>query len=397
MNIFKKKLQEAQNEASKAEEFGSITPSDYHRMNNQDARLAENLAKSFGKSAANDPTAKLVNDTFKKNSKPSTAQKAVEKVAPKAMSMTEAIKSAHTVIKEDVSTVQGLPDIVSVQKKVFPRIFSSVVSTQPTTQPVATAFALKKKLATDDGSGWTSLDSRIDRWSSPVGSEKIKTEITTEALQDLRALGWSEDTVIEHIADQITDNINRDILTKLSEISTAGAGMTISAASRYEQGRMLYAEIMAEVGNLETTTGAQGSYVVCGGQTYGLLLSTGWVSKVAGRNFSITASGIAVINDKYSISDYVTVGVKDKFGDIELSSLVFSPFYFNDSVFEYTKLKVIDSKSLNPVHGVIARYAVTAAPLNDNTESTGARDIPWGALTSAHKSDLSITHSVTVS
>jgi hypothetical protein len=89
----------------------------------------------------------------------------------------------------NISLSTGLPDIVSVQKRVYPLLLTSIVSTQPTTQPIATTYGLKRKVSTPDSSGWTKMKFTLDRWSSEVQSIKLKTEISTEALTDMKALG----------------------------------------------------------------------------------------------------------------------------------------------------------------------------------------------------------------
>lgn len=298
----------------------------------------------------------------------------------------------------NISTVNGLPDIVSIQKKVYPLLYSDIVAVQPTSQPIATVYGFKKSLEADDGSGWSKMSFRLDRWHSQVQSNKIKTDITTEALTDLRAVGGDEDMVVGFMADWIADEINQDLLDKLSKISTVGAAITIPGAYEHEQGRALYGVIHRVVAELESTTGATGSYVVVNSRLYGLLLASGWVRKVPETNISEAKSGIIVCNDKYAVSDYFIVGVKEEFGSTELSSLVFSPFEFDGDepgALAY-QVTAIDPKSLHQVYGVIARYAVTSAPLENNTEQTTIYDIDWNNLTPAHKSKLSVKHTVTV-
>lgn len=296
----------------------------------------------------------------------------------------------------NISLSTGLPDIVSVQKRVYPLLLTSIVSTQPTRLPVATAYGLKKEQEPDDASGWTKFKFRMDRWFSPVQSNKLKTEITNEAISDMNALGVSDTMITDHLADQIADDINQDLLDKLNKISSVGSSIAITSTDKYNLGRILYAEIHSSVASLESKTGVTGTYVVCGGAVYGLLLGTGWVSKVQGTNFALTNSGLIVVNDKYSLTDYVIVGVKKQIGDLELSSLVFSPYDIEgDGGLSYN-LKATDYQSLNPVFGVMARYAVTAAPLGDEAEQLGAKEIDWDNITANQKSDLSVYQAVTL-
>ena len=298
----------------------------------------------------------------------------------------------------NISIETGLPDIVSVQKRVYPLLFLNAISTQPTKQPIATAYGLKRSVEQpDDGSGWRNFNFRLDRWFDSVSSNKLKTEISIEALTDMRALGLDETMITDHLADQISDDINQDLLAKLNEISTVGAGISVAAGEDFDQARNLYASIHIDVAVLEGKTGCTGTYVICGGDTYGLMLASGMVTKVEGTNYSIAQSGLFVMNDKYSATNYVTIGVKKVFGETELSSIVFSPYDVDGSGGLAYQLKVTDPNSLNPVFGVIARYAVTAAPLEDNAQQSGnVQQIPWGAITADHRSELSITHVVTI-
>lgn len=294
----------------------------------------------------------------------------------------------------DLST--GLPDIVSVQKQVFPLLFSSIVSTQPTSMPVATTFGLKKITTTQDASGWTKVDFQLDRWFAPVESNKLKTEVSIEALTDMRAIGVSDTMITDHLADRIADDINQDLLAKLALISTVGAAVVIAAAAKHIQGRELYGEIHAIVAGLEQTTGCTGTYAVAGGDAYGLLLASGWVSKVGGTNYSIAKSGLIIVNDKYSGAHYFTVGVKKKFGDTELSSLVFSPYDVDGSGGLSYLVKAQDPGSFNPIFGIMARYAVTAAPLTEDVTQVGAIEIDWDAITPGQRSALSSSHVLTI-
>lgn len=291
----------------------------------------------------------------------------------------------------NISMVNGLPDIVSVQKRVYPLLYMGIVSTQPTRQPVATVYGLKRSVDTDDSSGWKPYKFRMDRWYSSVETIKLKTEISTEALSDMRSLGISELMITDHLADQIADDINKDILDKLDKISTVGDPISISStALEFDKARELYSYIHHSIAELETQTGCTGTYVVAGGTAYGLLLASGMVRKIEGTNMSICDSGVFVANDKYSTTDYVTIGVKKKFGETELSSLVFSPYEINGEGGLSYQLVTTNPDSLNPVFGVMARYAITAAPLEDNASQRGANEIDWDNVTADMKTKLSV-------
>ncbi|AGB07070.1 head vertex protein [Vibrio phage VH7D] len=297
-----------------------------------------------------------------------------------------------------VSNSNGLPDIVSVQKRLYPLIFTQIVSEQPTTQPVATAFGFKSVAEADDASGWLPHGFRLDRWYAQVQSSKLKTEISLETIQDMQALGVNESIITDSIADQIADDINTNIIDALNSISTVGSAITLSGiTNRFDKGRELYSLVHASAAEIEKSTGCTGTYIVAGGEAFGLLTGTGMATQIGDTSMYKCDSGLYLVHDKYATTDYVTIGVKKELGDYEISSLVFSPYNFDkatDAGIAY-QYKTQDSKSFHPIYGVIARYALTVAPLEDN--QTGAVEIDWDNLgVLANSSKLSYTHAVTV-
>ncbi|AUR85823.1 major capsid protein [Vibrio phage 1.081.O._10N.286.52.C2] len=296
-----------------------------------------------------------------------------------------------------ISIGNGLPDIVSVQKRLYPLIFTHIVSEQPTSQPVATAFGFKSQTEADDGSGWKLLGFSLDRWFTNVKASKLKTEISIEAIQDLAALGMGDDIITTNLADSIADDINTDIITSLNAISQVGAPLTLLGATDGDKSWDLYTKVHVAAAALEKETGCHASYAVAGGDIFGMLTGSGYVSQIGDSSIYVSVAGLTIVHDKYSTTDYFTVGVKKDLGEFELSSLVFSPYNFDgefDSGIAYQQL-AIDPSSFNPTVGVIARYALTVAPLDSSQK--GAVEIDWdnlGAL--ANSSKLSVTYDVTV-
>lgn len=296
-----------------------------------------------------------------------------------------------------VSMVTALPDIVSVQKKAYPLIFTAIVSEQPTNQPLATAFGLNRKVDTDDGSGWTNYRFDLDRWYTEVTAHKLKTEVSTELLQDLRALGLDEDVIVENLSDQLADDINAEIIDALTKISSVGPTITIQPnQNKFSSGHQLYAEVHDYAAAMEKTTGCAANYVVAGGKAFSLLLGSTHVKQVPDTNYYVCSSGLIVIHDKTATTDYVILGVKKQLGDVELSSLVFSTYSFNgDSSLAYQVIGQ-DPKTLSPIYGVISRTAITAAPIDP--PANGVVQLDWSNLdpTIANSSKLSTMHTVTV-
>ncbi|CAL9973049.1 major head protein [Vibrio phage D479] len=303
-----------------------------------------------------------------------------------------------------ISTVNALPDIVSVQKRVYPLILTAVVSEQPTSQPLATAFGLTRTADTDDGSGWSSFNFRFDRWYTQVESTKLKSEISTELLQDMRAMGLDESVIEENLADEIADEVNKKILRSLDLISDSGTGITISAAlDKFNQGRNLYTEVHARVAQLERDTGCTGTYVVAGGEAFDLLSGSSLAKKEEGTNHWRMKSGLILVHDKYSAINYINVGVKKVYNDFEISSLVFSTYDYMGATSAGVQAPLAynvigqDPNSLHPIYGVIARYAITAAPIDAPAGGQGVQEIDWTAFDATKfQSKLSVKSTVTI-
>lgn len=232
-----------------------------------------------------------------------------------------------------ISMVNGLPDINSVQKRVYPLIFTAIVSEQPTTQPIATAYGLKAKSEADDGSGWDKYSFSIDRWYAEVENVKLKTEVSVEAIQDMMAIGIDPEFIVDNLADIVASRINQSIITNLNAISTLGTAVNIAnAIGDYEKGREIYSAAHQKLAELEKDTGCVGTYIVAGGKAFELLLGCGHVSLSPEKNYHVCESGAILVHDHDATTDYFTVGVKKKIGDVELSSLVWSPYdYTGDS------------------------------------------------------------------
>lgn len=291
----------------------------------------------------------------------------------------------------------GLPDIVSVQKRLYPLIFTAIVSEQPTEKPVATAYGFKAIKESSDGSGWAPYGFKLDRWNTPVESSKMKTEISLEAIEDMISLGVNTDIITDSLADQIADDINTRIIDALNKISSEGDAITLSNDTKFNKGRELYSYAHDAAAEIEKTTGCAGTYIVAGGKCFGLLTGSGLVARIEDSNIYECESGMTLVHDKYATSNYITVGVKKKMGDYEISSLVFSPYNFDkatDGGIAYQYLSQ-DPKSFHPVYGVISRFALTVAPM-DSTQGS-MNKIDWDDLGDLKgSSKLSYTHAVTI-
>ncbi|WVX87513.1 major head protein [Vibrio phage EniLVp02] len=283
----------------------------------------------------------------------------------------------------------GLPSVVSVQKKYFPLLIDKLVSVQPTKQPIATVYGMKRVEAPDDGSGWRTLEFTFDRWSSEVAAIKLKTPITLEVVQDMASMGISIDVVTEHIADHIADDINKDIFDKLRKIASRELTpvQVDQTLDEYNQARVMYAKIHAAAAKMERETGMTATYVLCSTEVYSKMLSSSFVTKSEDETYAVANSGLYVVHDKYSApgDEYFVVGVKKRVGDSEMSALVYSTYDVDESILEYAN-PTIDPDSLQPIIPVLARYTVTAAPLENGQR--GLYVIDWDNITDAQRSQL---------
>ncbi|ANM46421.1 head vertex protein [Morganella phage vB_MmoM_MP1] len=214
---------------------------------------------------------------------------------------------------------------------------------------------------------------RLDRWSVPVKTRKIKTELTVEFAQDLEHNQFDAEAVIDDmISTVLAEDINKDVIQKIMTVSSRYKVNGISDKGMLdltntdvapEQGRALYRYICEMNASIERNTSYDGSYVLASSRCAALLSASGWME--INPDYPLAAgvlkNGLPVYSDPWSLVDYVVVGTKQNFGDLEhVGSLFYAPYMDFDDAGSY-KL-VVDPESLQPRLALMARYALSTNP-----------------------------------
>lgn len=214
---------------------------------------------------------------------------------------------------------------------------------------------------------------RLDRWRVPVRTRKLKTQLTVELAQDLEANNFDAvNTFDDLLATMMATEVNKDIIQKLITVSTRFrvAGISdkgvldlteLDAAP--EQGRKLYRYICEMNSHIQRTTTYTGSYVLASSRVSALLTASGWVKEDEDNDLSSGKlnNGLPLYTDAVSPVDYVIVGVKADYGDLEhVGSLFYAPYVEEDGAGAYKV--VVDSHSLQPVLALMIRYGLSVNP-----------------------------------
>ena len=240
---------------------------------------------------------------------------------------------------------------------------------------------------------------KIDRWKSNARTRKLKSSVTSEFLQDIKASGFNGEAVIrDMLATEIADEVNKDIMHKLQTVSTrhvsAGVDSGIyyagAAADDPTKGRTLYRIVCEMVRQVHADTAFEATYVLCSPKVAALLSSSGWLKgdkDMQNLYTGVLVDGIRVYVDAVSKFDYVLVGTKQSKGDMEtVGSLFYTPYIDVDGVGN-TLTTVVDSQNLQPNYMAITRYGLSVNPYttkdNDNEQIHEGDD--WNALAGKSK------------
>ncbi|QQK88268.1 capsid vertex [Providencia phage PSTRCR_127] len=214
---------------------------------------------------------------------------------------------------------------------------------------------------------------RLDRWSAPVKTRKVKTELTVEFAQDLEHNQFDAEAVIDDmISTLLAEDVNKEIIQKIVTVSSrykvtgvSDKGMLDLTGTDVapEQGRALYRYICEMNASIERNTSYDGSYVLASSRCAALLSASGWME--VNPDYPLAAgvlkNGLPVYSDPWSLVDYVVVGTKQNFGDLEhVGSLFYAPYVDMDGAGAY-KL-VVDPESLQPKLALMVRYALSTNP-----------------------------------
>lgn len=216
----------------------------------------------------------------------------------------------------------------------------------------------------------TSMD--FDKWQVNVGSRKLKTEFTTEFMQDLEANQMnSENAVVDLLATVASEEINKDIMQKLITVSTRykikgvtpdGVLSLVGVQDAPKQARELYRYACEMSNQMLRTSSFGGTYVLASSRVVGLLQSTGWMEETDNAlSEGRLRCGLEVYADTVTPFDYMLVGCKHMIGDMEsIGSLFYSPYTEADGAGAYKS--VIDPNSFNHKVAIMNRYALSVNP-----------------------------------
>lgn len=203
----------------------------------------------------------------------------------------------------------------------------------------------------------------INKWSARVCSRKLKSPTTIELLYDMERQGLNADLAVEDLlSTAIAEEINIDIITKLITISQKEDPATLVSTVPYYKGRELIARACSSAAEIEWWTSIPATYLVASYKVCGIIRASGQV----GDDDIIRGTGLKLIMDGNSMVDYMMVGGKmeDPTGLDHASGLFYSPFQESDEAGSF--LVTADYSSLQPMIGVMTRYALSAFPTYDD-------------------------------
>ncbi|MGL4523031.1 MAG: hypothetical protein ACRCWQ_10810 [Bacilli bacterium] len=219
----------------------------------------------------------------------------------------------------------------------------------------------------------------INRWKIEAKTRKLKSEVSHEFIQDLKANGLDADNVIRQmLAHEIADEINRDVMQKLQTVSirhvspTTASGIYFAGGSTDDpiKGRTLYRIVAEMARQLQSETSFDATYVLCSPRVAGLLTSSGWLKgdPTMRRLYAGTLTdGLKVYVDTVSRFDYLVVGTKQTMDELEsIGSLFYTPYVEQDDV----GFTIVNSpEDLQPRYMCMARYGLSVNPYTTSTEN----------------------------
>lgn len=231
---------------------------------------------------------------------------------------------------------------------------------------------------------------RLRSWRGNVGSRRTTLEITSEASQDLgRVLNEdTEDKVIETIATVIAEDINKDVIHTLMNVSKrykVVEGLTEknyvdlskSKEKQFVIGRELYAIVEDMIAQVTLETKHTPNYVITSPRIAGLINSSNMSNAVDKSSTSmkdkfILNDGTSMRVDVSAKFDYIIVGVNS----LNASSLYLSNFVQDVKIIDdakkvssmelgtYTIVRALDTKTMSDRYLCLSRYALIAPPYN---------------------------------
>lgn len=251
---------------------------------------------------------------------------------------------------------------------------------------------------TSDSEGNTEVNSSLvmDKWTAEVKTRKVKTAFTVELIQDLEANGFDGPSTIEDLlATQAAEEINKDIIQTLITVSSRFLvkgqfdngilDFTKMASDDYiGQGRLLYQYVCEMNANIQANTSYAGTYVLASSRCCAILSASGHIMSSAETDVpenaeGVLKNGLTVYIDNNAPYDYIIVGVKDNYGELEhVGSLFYSPYTegldSSDDVDHIGSIRIaIDPHSLQPTMQLMIRYALSVNPYTVKKGDDSAR------------------------
>lgn len=226
---------------------------------------------------------------------------------------------------------------------------------------------------------------KFDRWTVPVRSRKLKTNVSVELMQDLEANKLDGVGVIDDVlSTMISEDINKDIIQtlisvsrryKVEGISPNGIIDLTSSIDAPIIGRTLYQQACEMKNHMLRTTSYEATYVLCTTRVAAMLEASGWMySNDDPLSAGTLRNGLLVFVDTVSAFDYLITGCKHYVNDVEhVGSLFYSPYAEADDLGAY---KIInDSESLQPSVGILLRYGLSVNPYTTRIGHSGERNV----------------------
>lgn len=225
----------------------------------------------------------------------------------------------------------------------------------------------------DDSADHIVQESRfiMDHWKAPIRTRRAKTAITLELLRDMEAQSLEgEATVEDLLATTISEEINSDLIMKTIAVSQKFGDLDVSnvAENVYYQGRAIINKALELGADIYRNTTFPPTFLLASPRVASAIRASGMVDN---ENL-IEGTGLKLVTDGKSEIEYMLVGSKLEYTGLDtVSPIYYSPFESQDNI---RYLITTDSLNLQPVVGLVNRYAVTASPMHTGNEHNGPQD-----------------------
>lgn len=200
----------------------------------------------------------------------------------------------------------------------------------------------------------------MNKWNSVVRSRKLRTEMTIEMLQDMASMSMDGDAAVDDLLSvAIAEEVNSDIIMKLVTVATKEPKATPYnvATTEYFAGRDLVARACRMAAQITLDTTFKPTYLLASAHVAALIQTSGLVDE----NHQIIGTRMKLVVDSKTPVHYMLVGVKRKFEGVDtVSAVYYSPYIEEDEA--GTFMIASDTNALQPVIGIMHRYALSTSP-----------------------------------